>query len=97
MGDAMKKEKILSVIAIYRAKFIELGVGKIDFPHEETLNTPEHGLEHCHGMLDRMEEFIKEDRMDKVFRWLGFIQGVLWVRKIYTLTDLMNHNRKDQE
>ena len=48
-------------------------------------------------MLDKMEIFIKEGRMDKVYRWLGFIQGVLWSQRIYTLADLMNHNRKNPE
>jgi hypothetical protein len=48
-------------------------------------------------MLDKMEGFISENRMDKVFRWLGFLQGFLWSQKIYTLAELTGHNRKDPE
>lgn len=91
----MKKEKVQQVIDIYRNKFEELGVGKVDYPHEELLDSQEHGAEHCHGMLDKIEGFLKQDRMDKVFRWLGFVQCLLWSQRIYTLDDLMNHNRKD--
>lgn len=93
----MKVEKVQQVINTYRKKFQELGVGQENYPHEVPLDSPEHGLEHCHGMLDKMEEFLKENRMDKVFRWLGFLQGFLWSQKIYTLTELTNHNRKDPE
>lgn len=89
----MTPEKVREVIAIYRAKFEQSGIEKIDYRHCEILNSSEHGLAHCHGMLDRMETFITEGRMDKVYRWLGFIQGVLWMKGFYTLTDLMNHNR----
>jgi hypothetical protein len=44
-------------------------------------------------MLDRMEEFLKEDRLEKVNRWLGFIQGVLWAQSIYTIENLKEDNR----
>jgi hypothetical protein len=93
----MKPEKVRKVIAKYRAMFEEKGIGKIDYPHDEMLDTQEHGLEHCHGMLDKMEQFIVEDRMDKVYRWLGFIQGVLWSFKIYVLEDMKQDNMKDPE
>ncbi|MFA7194059.1 MAG: hypothetical protein WC087_04045 [Candidatus Paceibacterota bacterium] len=93
----MTKEKIQEAIEIYRAKFKELGVGKADYPHEDPLDCSEHGLEHCHAMLDKMEKFLTEDRIEKVFRWLGFLQGVLWSHKIYTLDDLKGHNTNDSE
>lgn len=93
----MKTEKVKQVINTYRNKFAELGIAKKDYPHEELLDSTEHGLEHCHGMLDKMDEFIKENRMDKVFRWLGFLQGFLWSQKVYTLSELTKHNSNDPE
>ena len=89
----MTKEKIQSVVQIYKTKLENLSVGKIHYPHNDILDTAEHGLEHCHGMLDEMEVFLQEGRVDKVFRWLVFIQGILWSEKIYSLEDLKNHNR----
>jgi len=93
----MKVEKVQQVIDTYRKTFEELGAGKASYPHEDPLDSPGHGLEHCHAMLDKMEGFIRENRMDKVFRWLGFLQGFLWSQKIYTLAELTSHNRKDPE
>lgn len=91
----MNAEKVTQVIALYRKEFERLGIGKADHPHDEPLESPERGLEHGHAMLDKMEGFIREGRMEKAFRWLGFLQGFLWSQKIYTLSELLNHNRTD--
>ena len=88
----MTSEKVIEVIETYRQLFVERSIGKIDYPNGELLNEEVHGLEHCHGMLDKMIELVREERMDKVFRWLGFVQGVLWASRVYPLTDLKNHN-----
>ena len=93
----MKVEKIQKVLEIYRKKFTELGVGKKDCPHEVFPDSDVCSLEHCHGMLEKIEQFIQEGRMDKVFRWLGFVQGVLWSQRIYTLRELACHNHKDAD
>ena len=53
-------------------------------------------LAHLHSMIDKIIKFLDEDRRDKLFRWLGFIQGALWVLGIYTINELKNHNRPDQ-
>lgn len=84
---------MIEVIETYRQLFIERNIGKIDYPHNDLLDEEIHGLEHCHGMLDKMVEFVREGRMEKTFRWLGFVQGVLWVTRVYPLTDLKNHKR----
>jgi len=92
----MGPEKVREVICVYRKWFEKHGVRKVDYPHTAALTVPEARLEHCHGMLDKMEVFIEEMRMEKVFRWLGFLQGVLWHHGVYTLEDLKNHNRPDE-
>jgi hypothetical protein len=91
----MTPEKVRAVIGLYRRKFKRMKIRKEDQPEEKILFFSELGLSHCHGMLDKMEVFIDEKRMDKVFRWLGFIQGVLWVEKVYTLDQLKNHSHPD--
>jgi methionine salvage enolase-phosphatase E1 len=34
---------------------------------------------------------------EKVMRWLGFLQGALWVKGIYTIDELRAHNMPDGE
>ncbi len=88
---------MLEVIEIYRQFFIKEDILKIDYPHDDPLSAGilgyNNSLKHCHGMLDKIVEFVHEGRMEKAFRWLGFIQGILWCRNIYTLDELKNHNR----
>lgn len=86
----MTGEKVLEVIQVYRNEFEKRGI-----PKQKCLAPSSNAecLAHLHAMLDQMEEFVKEDRMEKVFRWLGFIQGALWRMGIYSLEELKNHNR----
>ena len=69
----MTSEKILAAVVIYRQFFEQHGIEKIEYPHNELLPSPETGLPHCHGMLDKMEEFLKQGRREKAMRWLCFI------------------------
>lgn len=89
----MTKEKVRQALATYQAKFRELGIPEGKTDHTRIPCVDVEFLIHCHGMLDEMEEFIRQDRMDKVFRWLGFIQGCLWRCGLYTIEEMKNHNR----
>jgi len=99
MEAVMDGLKILEVIGVYRKFFESHGIDKADYPHYLKPGALKNTLAHCHGMLDKMEVFIKEGRIEKTFRWLGFIQGCLWMAGCYSLDDLKNHNRpaKDSE
>jgi len=96
----MTKEKVLEVVAIYREQFEKIETCEIDFSYNEHIDPDEPeddagALRHCYGMLDSIEQFVREGRMEKAFRWLGFIQGCLWMSGLYTLDELKNHNRQN--
>ncbi len=50
---------------------------------------------HCKWMLGEMRGFIREGRLDKAQRWLGFIQGALWARGEKSIDDFKEMNRAD--
>ena len=89
----MTADKIREIIVIYRKKFEELSISQKQFPLNSIPKSDDDFLAHCHGMLDEIEVFIQEGRIDKVFRWLGFIQGCFWRVGIYTVEEMKNHNR----
>lgn len=89
----MTAEQILRVIGIYRDFFIREDIRPIDFPHDEILHNDRIGLAHCHGMLDKMVGFVQEGRLEKAQRWIGFIQGCLWMSHRFTLEALKDHSR----
>jgi recombinational DNA repair protein (RecF pathway) len=86
----MTDEKILEVVWRYKEKLRAI------IPNKSVMDTrPSHytSLAHAAYMCDRITEFVAEGRRDKAFRWLGFLQGVLWVNGVFTLDELANHNR----
>jgi hypothetical protein len=38
-------------------------------------------LTHLQYMISKINGLLKEGKREKAFRWLGFIQGVLWSQK----------------
>jgi len=50
---------------------------------------------HLHTMLPTMEEMSKYNdyaTREKLMRWIGFMQGVLWERGAYTIDELRKMN-----
>jgi len=60
--------------------------------HNEPTITPVDMLEHCHYMIDKIEEFVVQKRIQKACRWLGFVQGCLWTLRYYSIEELRKHN-----
>lgn len=50
-----------------------------------------------HHLFNRMIpltiQFASDNRLEKAFRWLGFMQGVLWAEGVYAIDELKNHNK----
>jgi hypothetical protein len=89
----MTDEKNFSLIAQYREHLEKLKAENIKIDYDAYSPSREDALNHLLSMLPKMEEFIREGRREKFFRWLGFIQGVLWFSGEFSLNDLRNHNR----
>ena len=92
----MNTHKLLEAIALYRHELEALQAKRVRHPLEQPL--PENGrreaaLNHCYQMLDQMDIFIAEKRLDKFFRWLGFIQGAMWALGLHTVAELKEHNK----
>lgn len=89
----MTPEKVLEVVKTYRSLFQSMEIRSAERPRDVLFCGTIQSLEHCHSMLDKIVGFVHEGRMEKAFRWLGFIQGVLWATQVYTVDELKNHNR----
>lgn len=87
----MTKEKIISIIDLYDSKLTCEPV-----QHEDAggLRYTDR-MQHLKWMFIRIREFVSNDQTGKAFRWLGFIQGVLFCLGLYTLKELRDHSRSD--
>ncbi len=94
-GMGMTKEQVRAVLVFYRAKLSKMKVPRRSLSHSALLgpDSATEALAHCHQMLDEMEVFLAEGQMEKLFRWLGFVQGCFWVAGLFTIDDMRKHNR----
>jgi len=82
----MKDEKIIEVCNIYKDRINDFFRGSY---------LPE-TYKHIGYMLWKIPQFLKEGRKEKANRWLGFVQGVLWAKDFYTIEEMKEHNRPNE-
>ncbi len=89
----MDKSKVLQTLDKYAKKFEELNIMPIEFPLDRLVGGDrEANLRHCYGMIEDLRKHVETGKMDKAFRWLGFIQGCLWSHGIYTIDEMRYDN-----
>lgn len=93
----MTSEKILEAAQACKRILVSEGVPIARFSTSEFPQWQAERLAHAHYCVDQIiNVFVPAGRQEKAFRWLGFVQGVLWAEKIVVLDDLKNQNRPDE-
>jgi hypothetical protein len=69
----------------------------LDLYEENIRNLSASSFNHLRIMIPKVKEFVHDNRRDKAFRWLGFIQGVFWSEGYYSIEELKNHNKPDDD
>lgn len=75
------KKGATKIVHAYRKLFEQKGIDKVEHPADSTMISKKAGLEHCHWLLDVIDELIKqhwENHNGTVWMLLGFIKGQLW-------------------
>ena len=49
-------------------------------------------MNHARWMLDETEAFVRQNRMAKAYRWLGMVQGILFMGGVFSIEELKRHN-----
>ena len=63
--------------------------GKREFIwNDSTINADRHLV----FMLETIPAFLRDGRREKAMRWLGFVQGAIWVRGYVSIEDLKRAN-----
>lgn len=89
----MTKEQVLQAVRQYRTYLSLAG----DQPKQANFDLPPtrgEAIRHLLSMCDQIETFMEED-VEKAMRWLGFMQGVLWLNGSFTLNELRRHNTRE--
>lgn len=85
----MTDQKLYEILSYYEWN-IPLAVEALENNHIHEY-TP--ALDHLLDMIPQMREFIRDARREKLMRWLGWMQGVLFMAGVYTLEELKEHNK----
>jgi hypothetical protein len=48
-------------------------------------------------MCEQIKIFVEEDSIGKANRWLGFVQGVMWMTGFYSVDEMREHNRSERD
>lgn len=93
----MTKEKIIAALRMYEDEIMEISM---KYPEQDGVNSGSYtsissAKAHIKYMCRQTVQFLEEGRVEKAMRWLGFIQGALWVLGEYSIAELKEHNRPD--
>jgi hypothetical protein len=86
--EGMTFQTLHAVIAHYQRRF---GHHKPEQASGQWSPHPHHLKPHVMWMLEEMKKF-GDDDYDKAMRWLGFVQGVLWVDGGWSIDQMRAHN-----
>lgn len=94
----MTDQQILDLLNEYEGTLRALGYQEIEADHEINLqvywqDVKKTSLQHVLSMIPVLRSFLAAGKMEKVMRWLGFIQGIFWMNGLHTLNALRSHNR----
>ncbi len=88
----MTSEKLTNVFRLYDAHLEQLG-------HQAFhSHSPDDWGCHLRNMCKvAAGELVPAGRVEKAMRWLGFVQGVLVAKGLFTVEELKNHSKPDGE
>jgi len=88
----MTPDQLAKTLNLYANKTQELValVEGYDFPPESPCQRDLDKLKHVVWMCEEAKTF---HSVEKSMRWLGFIQGYLWVTGVFSIEEMKEHNR----
>lgn len=90
----MNNEKVNEALTACRTAIV--GTNIRTPKRDQEAMTFEGRLSHCLWMIDESRAWSAE-RLEKKFRWLGFVQGVLWTLGIQTIEQAKKQNMPEGE
>jgi hypothetical protein len=98
--DELSATHVLALTEAYRRTLEYLGYSPIAYPDtSERCGTNKRAgvkfacLNHAYWMCGRIKNFAEWDRMGKALRWLGTVQGMLIMAGVFSIDEIMAHDR----
>ena len=91
----MTDAQIRKVLSLYYCELVDRGYYPEKRKDEYTGSSKSEALKHASWMIDQMKGFLEEGKREKLMRWLGFVEGCLWMGDIFTIDAMKEHTRPD--
>ena len=99
LADELAPERARAMMRLYCKKLDDLGYSAHPYPNVDAkvgANIYAAGkfeaLNHALWMCGQVEGFLRQNRMAKAYRWIGMVQGLLFMGGIYSISELKKHN-----
>jgi hypothetical protein len=99
-GERFSQEQVGHMLDHYCHTLDDLGYEPVPFPDLDAhvtgsiyLGAKYDTLNHARWMCDEARAFARQGRWAKAHRWIGMIQGLLFVGGVYSISELKGHNR----
>ncbi len=87
----MTPEQVVTVVEKYELELKKVvSALRISPETKDPLDAP--ALAHALWMCEQTKAYATTN-MEKASRWLGFIQGVLWTKGVFSISDMKDDNR----
>lgn len=86
----MTNEQVETALAKYREKLSKYESKR--FTLRAVFPSPADVYAHAVWMCEHIPAILPESR-EKAMRWLGFVQGCLWVKGVFTIDEMKDDNR----
>lgn len=95
----MTAEKIIEALALHgrqlEERFTLVGGGDVSPKRNPEATQGAEQIRHLKWMVGEASGFAREGRLDKAQRWLGFVQGALWMVGLSTIEESKRANMPD--
>lgn len=98
------ERRATSMLELYCRTLSDLGYEAVPYPDvDEHVGSSAFAggkyaaLNHANWMCVEARKFIRQDRRAKAYRWLGMIQGILWLGGVFSIAELRRHNELPPE
>ena len=99
-GESFSQEQAKHMLDLYCRTLDELGYEPNPYPDLQAhvggnilRGAKYDSLSHARWMCDEARAFVRQGRWSKAYRWIGMIQGLLFMGGVFSIVELKGHNR----
>ena len=101
LGDELSRDQAIGMLTFYCKTLKRLGYRPQPFRDIDArvgTNIYSAGkfevMNHALWMCDETAKFIQQNRLAKAYRWIGMIQGILFMGGVFSIVELKEHNAR---